>query len=299
MSARTCERCGAPLDVRNLVTDSGWRQAPRIRDLTEISMGDSVFQIDGTVVPVADVNLAAGDTVFFEHHVMLWKDENVAMSVMTAPGGMKRLLGTLPFVLSVAHGPGRVSFSRDAPGEVVVLPVDPGLEIDLREHAMIVASTSLSYSFEKLPGLQATLATGSGMYLDRFTAAQDPGLLVLHGYGNVFDRSLAEGESIQVEPGGFLYKESSVSIEMVTHKLNPPGATSGSAFQAAKGLSSRGLSGLKAAKALRKQGLSGIFSGDVMQQAAGVLSGPGINLMRLTGPGRVGIQSMYMNHGSG
>jgi uncharacterized protein (AIM24 family) len=298
VSARTCERCGAPLNVRDLVTDSGWRQAPRIRDLTEISLGNSVFQIDGTVVPVADVNLGSGDTVFFEHHVMLWKDENVAMTVMTAPGGMKRLLGTLPFVLSVAHGPGRVSFSRDAPGEVIVLPVDPGLELDVREHGMIVASTSLTYSFEKLPGLQATLATGSGMYLDRFVAAQDQGLLVLHGYGNVFDRTLAEGETIQVEPGGFLYKESSVSIEMVTHKLNPPGATSGSAFQAAKGLSSRGLSGLKAAKALRKQGLSGIFSGDVMQQASGVLSGPGITLMRLTGPGRVGIQSMYMNQGS-
>jgi len=161
--------------VRDLVTDSGWRQAPRLRDLTELSLGDSVFQIDGTVVPVADVNLASGDSVFFEHHVMLWKDEGVAMSVMTAPGGMKRLLGTLPFVLSVAHGPGRISFSRDAPGEVVVLPVDPGLELDVREHGMIVASSSLTYSFEKLPGLQATLATGSGMYLDRFVAAQDAG----------------------------------------------------------------------------------------------------------------------------
>jgi hypothetical protein len=88
--------------VRDLVSDSGWRQAPRLRDLTEITFGASVFQIDGTVVPVADVNLGAGETVFFEHHVMLWKDENVFMSVMTAPGGMKRLVGDLPFVLSVA-----------------------------------------------------------------------------------------------------------------------------------------------------------------------------------------------------
>src|ERR1700677_2218801 len=110
-SARSCERCGAPLDVRDLVMDSGWRQAPRLRDLTEINFAGSVFQVDGTVVPVADLNLGAGQTVFFEHHVMLWKDDNVAMSLMTAPGGMKRLLGDLPFVLSVARGPGRVSFS--------------------------------------------------------------------------------------------------------------------------------------------------------------------------------------------
>jgi hypothetical protein len=28
-TARTCDTCGAPLDVRNLVSDSGWREAPR------------------------------------------------------------------------------------------------------------------------------------------------------------------------------------------------------------------------------------------------------------------------------
>jgi len=299
-SATTCERCGAPLDVRDLVTDSGWRQAPRLRDLTEINFGASVYQVDGTVVPVADVNLGAGESVFFEHHVMLWKDENVAMSVMTAPGGMKRLVGDLPFVLSVAHGPGRVSFSRDSPGELVILPVDPGVELDVREHAMIVATSSLTYSFEKLGGLKATLAAGAGMYLDRFKAAEGGGLLVLHGYGNVFARTLGEGESIQIEPGGFLYKDAAVTVETVTHKLSPKGDGEGSSVaQGAKSLASRGLAGLKAARALKKEGIGGLLSGDVMQTASGVLTGPGLTLMRVTGPGRVGIQSMYMDQKSG
>ena len=62
------------------------------------------------------------------------------MSVMSSPGGAKRLLATLPFVLSMARGPGRVSFSRDSPGELVVMPIDPGVELDVREHAMIVAT---------------------------------------------------------------------------------------------------------------------------------------------------------------
>jgi uncharacterized protein (AIM24 family) len=268
-----------------------------------VVFGNSVFQIDGTVVPVADVNLAAGESVFFEHHVMLWKDETVYMSVMTAPGGAKRLLGTLPFVLSVAQGPGRVSFSRDSPGELVVKPVETGEELDVREHAMVAATSSLSYSFEKLgAGLKATLAAGTGMYLDRFVASQSSGLLVLHGYGNVFERTLGEGETIQVEPGGFLYKEATVTVEAVTHKLTPPGDSAASgATQGAKGLASRGLAGLRAARALRKEGggLGSLLSGDVMQAASGVLTGPGLTLMRLKGPGRVGIQSMYVDHGSG
>jgi uncharacterized protein (AIM24 family) len=299
LSARVCDRCGAPLDVRETVTDSGWRSAPRLRDLTEITFGNSVFQLDGTVVPVADLHLGTGETVFFEHHVMLWKDDNVAMSVMSAPGGMKRLLGNLPFVLSIAHGPGRVSFSRDAPGELVILPIDTGVETDVREHAMIVATGGLTYSFEKLGDLKATLAVGSGMYLERYRADSGPGLLVLHGYGNVFERTLAEGETIQIEPGGFLYKEASVQIETVTHKLTSSGSEGSGSVQSAKGFASRGLAGLKAAKALRKEGLSGILSGNVMQSASGILTGPGITLMRVRGPGRVGIQSMFMDHGSG
>jgi uncharacterized protein (AIM24 family) len=32
-----------------------------------------------------------------------------------------------------------------------------------------------------------------------------------------------------------------------------------------------------------------------MQAAASLFTGPGITLMRLTGPGRVGIQSMYFH----
>jgi uncharacterized protein (AIM24 family) len=270
-----------------------------LRDLTEVTFADSVFQVDGTVVPVADVNLGAGGSVFFEHHVMLWKDPEVAMSVMSSPGGAKRLLADLPFVLSVARGPGHVSFSRDSPGELVILPIEPGLELDVREHAMLVATSDLTYSFEKLPGLTATLSVGSGMYLDRFRATENPGLLLLHGYGNVFERTLEAGESIQLEPGGFLYKEASVGVETVTHKLTAGGAAGTGAVQGAKGLASRGMAGLKAVRALRKEGISGAFSGEVLQAASGVLTGPGITLMRLSGPGRVGMQSMYMHHGSG
>jgi uncharacterized protein (AIM24 family) len=321
-TARTCERCGAPLDVRDLVTDSGWREAPKLRDLTEIQFGASRCQIDGTVVPVADVDLAPGDWVYFEHHVMLWKEDRVPMSVMDTPGGMKRIFAGLPFVLSVARGPGRVSFSRDAPGELVVLPIDPGMEVDVREHAMVLASGWLSFSFEQIQGLKTMLAAG-GMYLDRYVASDHTGLLVLHGFGNVFQRTLDAGQSIQVEPGGFLYKDSTVTMEVSTQKLTGEsgggagsgagagseagggseaaggaGGAGGATGTAAKSIASRGFAGLKAARSLMKggNGLGGLLSAGGLQAAAGVLTGPGLTLMRLTGPGRVGIQSMYRHH---
>ena len=294
-SATSCDRCGAPLDARNVVTDSGWRQAPKIRDLTEVRVGASRYQLDGTVVPVAEAELAAGETAFFEHHAMLWKDFSVAMTVMDTPGGAKRILAGMPFVLSVAHGPGRVSFSRDAPGELVVLPLDPGVEVDAREHAMLVASGNVSFSFQKMDGIKAMMASGNGMYLDRYFAQGSAGLLVLHGYGNVLERRLGEGETIEVEPGGFLYKDAAVTIAIETLPLTPEGANAG--VQAVKGVATRGFAALKAARQLTKSG-EGLFSGGGLQAAAGLFTGSGMTLMRLTGPGRVGIQSMFMDHES-
>ena len=37
----SCMTCGAPLDERNKVSDSGWREAPRLRDMTEFRFSGS------------------------------------------------------------------------------------------------------------------------------------------------------------------------------------------------------------------------------------------------------------------
>jgi len=330
-SARTCDRCGAPLDVRDTVTDSGWREAPRLRDLTEVHWASSSCQLDAGVVPVAEVALAEADSVFFEHHAMLWKDESVPMSVMSTPGGAKRLLSGLPFVLSVARGPGRVALSRDAPGELIVLPIDQPAEVDVREHALVVATGTLTYSFEKLPGVRAMLAGGTGMYLDRYVAQSGAGLIVLHGYGNVFQRTLGAGESILVSPGAFLYKDSSVVMDVISvdFRANFDGAVTQAAAGAAAsgepaatapatgsqseqaaessepgGRFGRGLRGLKAARSLLNVGAltsaaENLRSGGGLQGlAAGLAGGGGSTLLRMNGPGRVGIQSMFKFHKS-
>ena len=249
--ATSCTVCGAPLDARNAVSDSGWREAPKLRDMTEFHFANSVAQVEGELVPVAELNLSPGDSVFFEHPVMLWKDQQTPLVAMGTGGGLRRTLGGMPFVLSAAHGPGRIAFSRDAPGELVVLPLHPGMEVDVREHAFLLANHTIDYSFVRIKGLANVLHGGDGMYLDRFVTRGTSGLLVLHGNGNVFERVLAAGEKILVEPGGFLYKDSSVQMNAVQQNLR-----------------------------------TGLMR-------------HGMYLAEMAGPGRVGIQSMYVHHHSG
>jgi uncharacterized protein (AIM24 family) len=296
----SCDRCGAPLDVRDKVSDSGWRQAPQLRDLTEVHFSASTISADVGVVPVAEVALDPSDSVYFEHHTMLWKEPSVPMSVMSTPGGARRLLGDMPFVLSVAHGPGRLAFSRDAAGALVILPIDPGLEIEVRGHALLLASGSLSYEFTKVPGLKTMLMAGTGMYFDKFSAQTTPGVLVLHGYGNVFERTLAAGETIQLEPGGFLYKQPSVSMQIVNIDMKLEGGNpAGQGLQTAKQFAGKGFRGLKAMRELMSDGVAGA-AGQLMGGGGAALAGvfssnTNMPLMSLTGPGRVGMQSMYQH----
>src|SRR6201987_1957903 len=163
-----CTTCGAPLDTKDLVTDSGWAEAPRLRDMTEFRFSSSTCQIEGEIVPVAELALAQGDSVFFEHHVMLWKEPQVPMSALNPPGGRKRMIGGMPHILSVAAGPGRFALSRDAAGEVVVLPLHPSMELDVREHGFLAGTHSLTYSFVRIKGLVNMLDGCGGMYMDRF-----------------------------------------------------------------------------------------------------------------------------------
>ncbi len=205
--------------------------------------------MEGEIVPVAEINLGQGDSVYFEHHVMLWKDINVPMKTMQIQGGMKRMLAGMPFIISISTGPGRVAFSRDATGELVVLPLHPGMELDVREHAFLLASHSINYSFLRIKGLRNILFGGQGMFMDRFITQNKSGLLLLHGYGNVFERVLKPGESIMIEPGAFLYKDSSVQMDV-----------------------------------------------KIQQLTTGLFGGTSMSLAQMTGPGRVGIQSMYVHH---
>jgi len=245
----SCRACGAPLDVKNLVSDSGWREAPRLRDMTRVHFGGSTCQVEGEIVPVFEVDLGAGDSVYFEHHVLLWKEGRVPTAVLPMAGAIKRLLAGMPLVITTASGPGRVAFSRDATGELVLMPLHPGAQLDVREHAFVLASRTVDYTYVRIKGLRNILFGGQGMFMDRFTARGAPGLLVLHGYGNVFERHLAAGESILVEPGAFLYKDASVTMQVEMQRLS-----------------------------------------------TGLFGGTGLSLVRMTGPGRLGIQSMYHHH---
>jgi len=169
--------------------------------------------IEGELVPVATVNMTSSSkSIFFEHHILLWREPTVDITARILKGIGKRMLAGLPVVVTQAQGDGRISFSRDAAGQLVFLELSAGEELHVREHQFLFATNDVEYSFFRVKGISNLVFGGTGFFIDSF---KGPGLLALHGYGNVLERELAAGEQIDVEPGAFLYKQASVKMDTV------------------------------------------------------------------------------------
>lgn len=227
-SEATCSRCGAALKVTAHVSRSGWTQLPARKDMTKLQIGNSSCQIEGVYVPAADMKLAAGDSVYFMHHVLLWKDAQVNITTMPLKGGWKRLFAGLPLIMTQAEGPGHIAFSQDNPGELIPVALHPGQSIDVREHLMLVATSNVTYDwfqtgiwFETKNGNDVETHYPVGCFMDRFASGQTPGLLILHAGGNIFTRTLAPGQTILVKPTALVFKDPTVQMQL--HFEHPGG----------------------------------------------------------------------------
>src|SRR6202167_150352 len=217
----SCPRCGATVKAPSIRSESGWAELPGRKDMAKLQFGNSFCQIEGLYVPVADVNLAASDSIYFTHHVLLWKDPQLNITTMPLASGWKRMFAGLPLIMMQAQGPGHIAFSRDAPGEMIALPLQPGEEVDVREHLFMLATSNVAYDWFSTNIWYSTQSGDDkethylvGMFMDRFSAPQAPGLLLLHAAGNVFVRELAPGQTILVKPTALIFKDPTVEMQL-------------------------------------------------------------------------------------
>jgi uncharacterized protein (AIM24 family) len=220
-----------------------------------LHVGDMTITVDGQLVPVADVMLGPQLPIYFEHHILLWKHPGVQIGFKSLRGMAKRFFAGIQIFLTEAHGPGNISFSRDAPGQIVALRLQPGQMVEVREHQFLFATGNIDYGFTFVQGAANILFSRTGLFIDQFTCQGGEGMVVLHGYGNVFEKMLAPGETLDVEPGAWLWKDPSVQMTVTTVAGSQRG-------------------------------------GGILGAIGGLMAGASIILNRFTGPGRLGIQSM-------
>jgi uncharacterized protein (AIM24 family) len=176
------------------------------------------YHIRGELVPELQIEVSQMP-VMFEHHVLLWKQTQLDIELKKLPGAVKRKIAGLEFFVTRTKGQGRVAFSRDSPGQCVPLHLKQGEGLDVREHQFVAATDNLDYTFERIKGVQNMVLGGSGFFMDKFRATDGDALVWLHGHGNVFLVNLDAEEQLDVEAGGWLFKDPSVKLEAITMGL--------------------------------------------------------------------------------
>lgn len=180
------------------------------------------YKIIGNTVPVVEMKLNRGETVYTQSGGMAYQTEGISMSTNTRGGIMKGIgrmfAGESMFMANyTAEVDGAViAFAATVPGAVV--PVNlanvPG-GLTMQKGAFLCAENSVETEVAFTKKFSAGLFGGEGFILQK---AMGNGIVFLEVDGDVIERELAPGEVLKVDTGNVVAFDSNVRYEIETVK---------------------------------------------------------------------------------
>jgi len=180
-------------------------------------------RIQGTTMPVLDVQLDPNESVFSESGELSWMTASIQMTTHTQMGGGGGLFGVLKRVAGggsifmteyrAMQYPGEVSFATKVPGHIVPVPVAPGQEYLVHRHGFLCATPQVTISVGFQQSLGAGIFGGSGFLLQRVAGS---GMAWLELSGELIMKNLAPGETLLVHPGHVGAFQASVNFQITT-----------------------------------------------------------------------------------
>ena len=207
------------------------------------------YRIIGQTVPVVEMKLKRGETVYTQSGGMAYETEGITMST-NARGGVMQSLGRMftgESIFMANYTAERddvtIGFGSTVPGSVMAIDINQHPNgIVFQKGSFLCAENSIETKVEFTKKISAGLFGGEGLILQKATGN---GNLFLEIDGDIIEKELQPGEVLKVSSGNVVAFDSSVSYEIETVK-----------------------------------GLKNIL-----------LGGEGIFLTRLTGPGKIILQS--------
>ena len=180
-------------------------------------------RIQGTTMPVLDVQLDPNESVFSESGELSWMTASIQMTTHTQMGGGGGLFGVLKRVAGggsifmteyrAMQYPGEVSFATKVPGHIVPVQVAPGQEYLVHRHGFLCATPQVTISVGFQQSLGAGIFGGSGFLLQRVAGY---GMAWLELSGELIMKNLGPGETLLVHPGHVGAFQASVNFQITT-----------------------------------------------------------------------------------
>ena len=176
------------------------------------------YKIIGQTVPVVEMTLNAGESVYTQSGGMAYQTDGIEMSTNARGGVMKSLgrmfAGESIFMANYTSNKdgAKVAFASTVPGSVI--PIDlsqySGGYI-LQKGAFLCAEQNVNTSIAFTKKISAGLFGGEGFILQNATGN---GHVFLEVDGDAIEKELAAGEVLKVDTGNVVAFEPSVSYEI-------------------------------------------------------------------------------------
>ena len=180
-------------------------------------------RIQGTTMPVLDVQLEPDESVFSESGELSWMTASVQMTTHTQAGGgggffgvIKRVAGGGSLFMTEYRAiqyQGSVSFATRVPGHIVPVQLGQGPEYMVHRHGFLCATPQVTISVGFQQSLGAGIFGGSGFLLQKISGV---GTAWIELSGELIQKDLAPGEILFVHPGHVGAFQSSVGFQITT-----------------------------------------------------------------------------------
>ena len=180
------------------------------------------YKLIGQTVPLVEMTLNKGETIYTQSGGMAYQSEGISMST-NARGGVMKSLGRMfagESIFMANYTAERdnavVAFASTVPGSVV--PVDLRNHPDgliMQKGAFLCAENNVNTSVKFTKRFSAGLFGGEGFILQK---AEGQGLVFLEVDGDIIDKELAPGEVLKVDTGNVVAFDTNVKYEIETVK---------------------------------------------------------------------------------
>ncbi len=178
-------------------------------------------KIQGTTMPVLDVQLDPNESVFSESGELSWMTSSIQMTTHTQMGGGGGIFGALKRVAAggslfmteyrAVQSAGEVSFATKVPGHIVPVELSPGAEYMVHRHGFLCGTPQVTITMGFQKSLGAGIFGGDGFILQKLGGQ---GTAWLELSGELIMKTLAPGETLRVHPGHVGAFQASVGFQI-------------------------------------------------------------------------------------
>ena len=180
------------------------------------------YRVIGQTVPVVEMKLEKGETVYTQSGGMAYQTEGISMKT-NARGGLGKSLGRMFAGESIfmanytaERDDALVAFAATVPGALIPINLSEHPNgIIMQKGAFLCAQDSVETKVTFTKKFTAGLFGGEGFILQK---AQGKGMVFLEIDGDVIEKELAPGEVLKVDTGNVVAFDPKVSYEIETVK---------------------------------------------------------------------------------